>query len=843
MKFLAILISLLVVFPLYGQTGNLKGIVNDGENPIPLANVIIINTIFGAGTDTDGNYSIKQIPVGNYQVRFTSVGHETKVLDITISANKTLELNVVLRERAIEVDAVEVTGRKQQDQRDTRTSLIDLNPRQAKILPGAVEDVFRTLQSLPGVLAPNDFSSQLVIRGSGPDQNLIVFDDIEVFNPYRLYGVVSMFNPDAVSDVNLITGGFPAKYGDRLSAVLDVTNREGNSSHNLIGSLNASIVSANLVLEGKNPFNVTGSWLVNSRRTYYDLIIEPFVKSAGLVDDNTTFPNFYDLQTKLVFGPFSGNKILIDGIISRDGVNVVSGKDRNTPDSVGVYNITQNDLAGISWHYSPDKNLMNKFILSYYKNKGTTDFESEVLDPSLNRNSFENTIPDTLAPYLLNFNFNGIFSYYKYSVDDKLTYISGDHIFDAGIGVDFFKSVIDFNFDIDPELKAIFAANPQFRAVLSDLKDIKYYNRYHAYVQDNYKVTSRFFFQPSLRLDYYDILDKVYLAPRVSFSYALDDITTLRAMWGLYYQSPGYEKLLDGGVLYNLSDNYTHQLTAERAIHYVVGIERWLSSEWNVKLEGYYKDFGNLYHQQIVHGSSYFTEPIPGKNQKYPSGWTLPATVIGDSVTQIPVDGSYGEAYGLEFFLAKKNILPGSRLSGWVSYAIAFANRIEDGKKYPFRFDQRNTVNLVLNYKVNSWLECGIRWQYGSGFPYSKPLGIKPRVILADLNLDGTPETPVIATRKGSENSDGEEQVIYDIDFGNHKLNARKPEYHRLDVRINFAADYWDLDWIFYIDVINVYNHSNIIGYDYYITDKLTLGRDATTMFPIIPTLGFSIKF
>jgi len=843
MKFLTFLISLLITFPLFAQTGNLTGIVTDSSNPIPLANVIILNTTLGAGTDEDGKYTISRIPFGNYQVRFTSIGHETKVLDVAVVENKTLELNVVLRERAIEVDEVQVTGRKQQDQRDTRTSLIDLNPRDAKVLPGAVEDVFRTLQSLPGVLAPNDFSSQLVIRGSGPDQNLIILDDIEVFNPYRLYGVVSMFNPDAVSDVNLITGGFPAKYGDRLSAVLDVTNREGTKNHNLIGSLNASIVSANLVLEGKNPFGINGSWLVNSRRTYYDLVIEPFVKSAGLVDDNTSFPNFYDLQTKLVFGPFNGHKILFNGIISRDGVDVVSGKDRNTPDSVGVYNITRNDLAGLSWHYSPNKNFLNKFVVSYYKNNGTTDFASEVLDPSLNRSSFENTIPDTLAPYLLNFSFNGFFSYYKYSVDDKITYISDDHIFDAGIGADFLKSVMDFKFDLDPQLTAIFAGNPQFRAVLSDLRDIKYYNRYHAYLQDNYKLTSRFFFQPSVRLDYYDILDKVYVAPRISFSYAVDDLTTVRALWGLYFQSPGYEKLRDGGVLYDLSDKYTHQLTAEKAIHYVVGIERWLSSEWNIKLEGYYKDFRNLYEQGIVQGSRYFTEQIPGKEPKYPSGWTLPAIVKGDSLTQIPVDGSIGEAYGLEILLAKKNVFNNSKLSGWISYSLAFAKRIENGKEYPFRFDQRNTVNVVLDYKVNSWLECGIRWQYGSGYPYSEPQGIKPRIVFADLNFDGTPETPVIATRKGTANANGEEQVIYDVDFGDQKLNSRKPEYHRLDIRINFAADYWDLDWIFYLDIINVYNHSNVIGYDYYINDNLTLGRDATTMFPIIPTLGFSVKF
>jgi hypothetical protein len=119
-----------------------------------------------------------------------------------------------------------------------------------------------------------------------------------------------MFNPDAVSDVNLISGGFPAKYGDRLSAVLDVTNREGDRTKNLKGNINASIIDANIVLEGKNPFNIKGSWLFNSRRTYYDLIIEPFVKKAGLVDQNTSFPNFYDFQTKLVFGPFNGSKFL-----------------------------------------------------------------------------------------------------------------------------------------------------------------------------------------------------------------------------------------------------------------------------------------------------------------------------------------------------------------------------------------------------------------------------------------------------------------------------------------------------------------------------------------------------
>ncbi len=128
---------------------------------------------------------------------------------------------------------------------------------------------------------------------------------------------------------------------------------------------------------------------------------------------------------------------------------------------------------------------------------------------------------------------------------------------------------------------------------------------------------------------------------------------------------------------------------------------------------------------------------------------------------------------------------------------------------------------------MNSWLEFGIRWQYGSGFPISQPAGVKPRIILQDQDLDGTPETPVIATR--NINPDGDNPVIFDVDFADRKLNSRKPQYHRLDFRINAFADWWDLDWTIYLDVINVYNQSNVIGYDYYVEDNLTLGRETTT--------------
>ncbi len=325
-------------------------------------------------------------------------------------------------------------------------------------------------------------------------------------------------------------------------------------------------------------------------------------------------------------------------------------------------------------------------------------------------------------------------------------------------------------------------------------------------------------------------------------SYAIDEITTIRAVWGVYYQSPGYEKIRDQGVLFDLGDKYTKLLNAERAYHYVFGIERWLTNEWSLRFETYYKEFDNLIVPQIVQGTKFIVEPVSGNDPRFVDGWTNPVSVIGDSVTQIPINNSFGDAYGFEFFLAKKNLTRDSRLSGWVSYSLAYADRYEDGKKYPFRFDQRHTVNIVLNYDVSDWFNFGVRWQFGSGFPISEAIGVKPRIIYSDTDSDGIPETPVIATRQ-SNDPNSEPEVIFDVDFGDRNFNARKPDYHRLDVRANFLTNFWSLDWIFYLDVINVYNRKNVVNYEYYVEDDLTLGKRANNMFPILPTLGFSVKF
>jgi hypothetical protein len=705
-------------------------------------------------------------------------------------------------------------------------------PIQAKTLPGVGEDVLRTLQALPGVLAPSDFSSQLIVRGSGPDQNLIVMDDIEVFNPYRLYGLISMFNPETASEINLITGGFPAKYSDRLSAVLDVRNREGDKTRGIVGSLNASITNANLVLHGRAPLDMNGSYVISARRTYYDLILGPIAKNAGLVKGDVAFPNFSDIQAKFVLEPAPKHKIIANGLFSKDGVEIISGPERQQPDSVNVSDVTTNNVAGVAWHYLPSEKFLSKLSFSWYRNSGDTEFGGDFIDPSLNRDLYSG-VHDTAGIRFFNVEFDSRYVFRKFALKNEITWIVSDHMIEWGTGIDFLRTSLLWHFRPDPFFRAILVSrNVPFEEDFVQTKD---YRRFDLYAQDKIKISEIFTVQPGVRFDYFEILKKAYLAPRINTLFSLDPITTLRVAWGLYYQSPGYEKLLDQNTFFDLTNAAVGSLRAEKAQHYVVGIERWLDAEWQIKVETYYKKFDDIIVQEFVPGTLYSSTHIMGEDLRKRSGWTTPVATVGDSITTNPINGAIGKSYGFEILLEKKNITRDNRLSGWVSYALAKAERLRDGVTTRFRFDQVHTFNLVLDCKVNSWLDLGLRWRYGTNFPFTPATGIKPRII--EVKQNGI-TTHVIET-------DARGNIIFDIDRGGegNKFSARLPAYHRLDIRLTAKADYWGLDWNFYLDVINVYNNENVLTYRQFINDDLSISQTAVNMFPILPTLGFSVRF
>ena len=817
--------------------GRVRGTVLDEKgNPLIGVNIVVVGTTIGGVSNERGEFEIVRIPPGTYQLIASMVGYKSDTVSTAVTAGGVREANFRLHETVIELSEVRVLGERQrQAQSDTRSSLHFLEPRSAKTLPGFGEDVLRSLQALPGIVAPSDFSAQLVVRGSGPDQNLIVMDDIEVFNPYRLYGLISMFNPETVVDISLMTGGFPAKYGDRLSAVLDVTNKAGNRQASLGANINASISNANLVVEGRTPFGIDGSYLFSARRTYYDLIIGPFAKKSGLVANDVAFPNFSDLQAKVVFGPFKGHRFTVNGLQSRDGVDIVSGDNRNSPDSVDAFNATHHQVVGAAWQYVPHENLSLKTVASFYRNSGTTEFGGSFLDPSLNRERFQGEQRDTISVRVFTVSSQSDYLFQKFSVKQEIGWRTPGHFIEGGAGADFLTTTLNWYIDLDPAIKGIIQARGG--TFLERFSETKNYSRAHLYVQDRISLTPRLYFQPGLRLDYYKLLDKFYLAPRINASYALDEITTLRAAYGWYYQSPGYEKLVDSrrNTFASLEPQYARTLDAERATHYVAGVDRWLTDDIQLKVDTYYKQFTDMIITKVVTGTRYVVYPIAGRNPRRRDGWSSPVAVAADSMTNIPTNDGRGKAYGLEIFLEKKRLSSATRLSGWVSYAVAWAEYDERGILIPFNFDQRHTVNVVGNYLAASWLEIGFHWRYGSNFPYTPAKGIRPR--LAPITTNGQTSYVVQTDVFGN--------VIFDVDRGEfYNVNsARKPVYHRLDIRTTAYTTFWGLQWSFYLDVINVYNRSNLLNYNYYVNEDLTLGVRSTHMFPIIPTLGLSIRF
>ena len=266
---------------------------NSGEALIG-ANIYILNSSFGATTDKNGFYSLTfkqknlEIESNSIELIIQYLGYERVIESISLLENKfIITKDFELSPSYIDLEVTEIKGEKETRQTLTQYSSIKVTQSQLSALPSLAEaDIFRTLQSLPGVLQSSEFSTGLIIRGGNTDQNLILLDGITVYNPSHLGGIFSNFIVEAIKEANLTKGGFNAEYGGRLSAVLDVISREGNRK-NIKFKSDISLLSTKATAEG--PF-YNGAWLVSGRRTYFDLLLP----SLGI--DGVPPYYFYDIQ-------------------------------------------------------------------------------------------------------------------------------------------------------------------------------------------------------------------------------------------------------------------------------------------------------------------------------------------------------------------------------------------------------------------------------------------------------------------------------------------------------------------------------------------------------------------
>ncbi len=814
--------------------GSIIGSVRSAQTMKPLSsvNVTLEGTTLGTTTNEKGEFLLLSVPVGLYSLLGRMVGYEdARVEGVLVEEGSRTLAELVLNESAIRFDEIRVTADRNRHEQDLRLGTLSIAPARAKAFPGVGEDVFRVLQSLPGVMASSDNSSQLIIRGGGPEQNLVVMDNIEVFNPYRLFGFISMFNPETVSDITLLNAGFPARYGNRLSAVVSVTNREGNRATPLAINANVSITNAGLVLDGRTPFELNGSYLISARRTYYDLVVGPIARSKGLVSGDVALPNFSDLQTRFALEPWANHSFVFNGLTSRDFMNIVPGPEHDERDSIAQRNDIRNDLLGLSWHFDPSHRVASRVTVSWYRTTGDADQEGTILDPSLS-NLGEINLNDTLAVRFFHVESNRSFEYRKVTVDGDVSVHTDHHVLAAGGGIDLLRPSITIHYRPDQELLRLLRS--QGIPIIEGFSQTASYTHSFAFLQDKFIASDLITLQAGIRLEHYGINGKTHIDPRLNVSFTFDPVTTLSAAFGTYHQSPGYERIIDQNIFFDLSDARERGVKSERAEHYVLGVTKQFDQLLTLKAEGYIKSYSNLMVQEIIPGIDYEALPIPGGDIRRSSGWTQPFVVAGDSITQHPVNSGRGKAYGIEILLEKR-LSAGDRLSGWIGYSFGKSTRTQNGVATPFRFDRRHTIDVVLDYQATDWLAFGMHWRYGSAFPYTPPLSIKPRVVEVEVN--GQTQLLIQTDTRGN--------VLFDIDFGKeqNKYAARLPDYHRLDIRITARADYWGYDWSFYLDIINAYNRNNVLGYRFSIDDNLTVRRNSLEMLPIVPTLGVSVKF
>ncbi|MFH1008140.1 MAG: TonB-dependent receptor [Candidatus Latescibacterota bacterium] len=312
---------LMMLFPVPLLAATLSGFITDRSNGESLAAASVMlkwrGPTLGTSSNTDGYYAIQNIPPGTYMLVFSYLGYESLRDSIAFEETDEKRLDGSLVPEPILTEEIVVEADRFQEERALQSGFIGLKTEKLRELPSIGEpDILRSLQLLPGIQAASDISSGLYIRGGGPDQTLILLDQIPLYNPSHAFGFFSTFNPDAIKDISLHKGAYPAQYGGRLGSVLDVRNRDGNRK-DFQGTGGISLISTRLTLEG--PLE-RGSWMASGRRTYLEPILWAMRAAVG---DSTNIPSyyFYDLNTKFNHD-LARDKVTVSGYFGRDELNV-----------------------------------------------------------------------------------------------------------------------------------------------------------------------------------------------------------------------------------------------------------------------------------------------------------------------------------------------------------------------------------------------------------------------------------------------------------------------------------------------------------------------------------------
>jgi hypothetical protein len=562
------------------RVGSISGRVIDAATQQPLlgANVAVMGRQLGGSVGEDGRFVIAGVPVGLYRLQISMIGYETAIRpDVVVRSNRITSVQIELDETALGMGEVVVTADYFSAIEEEAVSTVNFNFEEIRRSPGAAGDISRLVQALPSVNMNTDQRNDLIVRGGSPAENLTIIDNIEIpnINHFPTQGAsggpIGLLNTDLIADVTFYAGGFSAEYGDRLSSVIVVDQREGNREE-FDGEVNLGMVGAGLILEGPVGRR-RGSWILSARRSYLDLIVNAI--GTGAV------PKYSDVQAMATYDLNPENQLELLAISGFDTIDI-SPDDEAEDDFVAV--ATDQYIAGANWRWLWSTKGYAETSLAYTRG----DYGVNVLDGETRQVLFNNDSREQKLALRSNWHFAlrpG--SAVKWGIVARRLFSDFDMFDDAGTNrVNIPEDELQLREEVTATKLGAFASLQQ-------------------------SLGARLSATVGARLEYFDLNEEFDWSPRVSLAGKLDERTTLTAAFGIYYQN------LSLSLLVQHPDN--RRLENPRADHYVVGLRRRLTPNTLLSVEAYQKNYTESPFDPddptilIVDYFADFGTPVPGR--------------------------------------------------------------------------------------------------------------------------------------------------------------------------------------------------------------------------------------
>ena len=754
---------------------------------LPFVTVRVRNAAIGTTANVDGQFTLLSVPTDTSSLIFTYVGYEPVEIFLAPDA-PFMALEVGMSAEATLTEVVITAEREELLRASEQVSMFKMTPAKLSTLPSLGEnDIFRSFQLMPGISAANEHTSGLYVRGGTPDQALTLYDGFTVYNVDHLFGFFSAFNSNSIKDVQLYKGVFDAKYGGRLSSVVEITGKDGNNRRFNAG-VDVSLLSMNVWME--QPFGDKFTTILTFRRSWqsplYNKIFERFSGENETENDNPfarefgaqVSSHFYDVNAKATWKPnakdvyslsfYNGADNLDNSIRPQLPAGFGGGGPRAL--NIGVTDLTKWGNTGMSlkWSRRWNERLYSNTLVSYSNYFSTRDRSTA--------GSFTNADgeeQDIRRGTLENNNLND----FSGKTDWEWKFVPGQQL-EFGFGAT--QNDIAYSYSQSDTAKLLDRQSEGFTIT--------------AYLQDKASFfKEKLIVTPGIRVSHFSPTGKLYYEHRANMSLKITDKIKFKAATGLYYQFAKRvirEDILSGSRdFWVLADS--NQLPVASSNQYVAGVS-WENKNWLFDVEAYYKTLDGI--------SEYSLRFEPGR----------PGQVV--NYEEAFYNGT-GIARGIDFLLQKKY----GRFNGWLGYTLGEVRHnfpVYGESDFYASNDVTHEFKVVGLYKWRKW-DFSATWIYATGKPYTAPEGGYQITL-----LDGTTQDFLNISAKNAN---------------------RLPAYHRFDVAATYNFSIAGAPCTIGLSIFNLYNRQNVWYKEFEIIDQTVIETDVNYL-GITPNLSFRLR-